>query len=214
MFINLQNIILYKKIVVSLHHCKLKIKKMIIEKNKVVSLTYDLSIENEVIESVTDIQPLQVIFGTETLLPKFEENIAGLKVGDSFEFEISKDDAYGDFREEYVIDIPKNVFEVEGKIDENAIRVGNSVPMLDHEGNKLTGIILEIGDETIKMDFNHPLAGDNLSFKGKVTDLRDATEEEIAAGLESNSCGCGCDCDEDDCSSDNQAESCGCSCGC
>jgi len=187
---------------------------MIVEKNKVVSLTYDLSIENEVIESVTDIQPLQVIFGTETLLPKFEENIAGLKVGDSFEFEIAKDDAYGDFREEYVIDIPKNVFEVEGKIDENAIRVGNSVPMLDHEGNKLTGIILEIADEAVKMDFNHPLAGDNLSFKGKVTDLRDATEEEIAAGLESNSCGCGCDCDEDDCSSDNQAESCGCSCGC
>lgn len=190
---------------------------MIVEKNKVVSLTYDLSIENEVIESVTDIQPLQVIFGTDTLLPKFEENIAGLKVGDTFEFEIAKDDAYGDFKEEYVIDIPKNVFEVEGKFDKKAVSVGKSVPMLDHEGNKLNGIVLEISDESIKMDFNHPLSGDNLFFKGIVTDLRDATEEEIEAGLFGDSCDCDgdCDCDDDDCCSDNEAEgSCGCSCGC
>lgn len=186
---------------------------MIIEKNKVVSLTYDLAVKGNTIESVTDIQPLKIIFGTGTLLPKFEENIAGLKVGDKFNFDIKKDEAYGDFREDNVVELPKNIFEVDGKINEDVVAVGKTVPMLDNQGNRLTGIVLEISDETVKMDFNHPLAGDDLSFKGEVIDIREATEEELNAGLQNSGCGCGCD-EQETCNPDEKEDNCGCGCGC
>jgi FKBP-type peptidyl-prolyl cis-trans isomerase SlyD len=81
---------------------------------------------------------------------------------------------------------PSSVFESDGKIDENICQVGNEVPMMDKEGNRINGIIYEVTDTYVRMDFNHPMAGTNLHFTGKIIDVRDATAEEIAGT--SNSC--------------------------
>lgn len=158
-----------------------------------VSLIYELR-ENDpsgrIIEALDETGPLKFIYGTGRLLPVFETNIMSLKEGDLFRFTLNSDAAYGNKREEMIIDVPLSVFETDGKINEDICRVGNEVPMTDSEGNPLTGVINEITETSVKMDFNHPMAGLDLFFSGKIIEVREATENELAATM--NSCsGCG-----------------------
>ena len=89
-----------------------------------------------------------------------------------------------------IIDVPIHVFETDGILNEDICKVGNEVPMSDSEGNPLTGIINEISDTFVKMDFNHPMAGLDLFFTGKIVEVRDATDTELAGTMHSCS-GCG-----------------------
>lgn len=158
---------------------------MKVEKDNVVSIVYELragSKEGEVVETLTEENPLTFLFGSGGLLPKFEENLDGLSSGDSFEFLLNSEDAYGPVMENAVVHVPKTVFEVEGKIDEELMQVGNTVPMMDAEGRRLNGKVIAVEGEAVKMDFNHPMAGTDLHFKGQVTDIRNATDDELAHG--------------------------------
>jgi FKBP-type peptidyl-prolyl cis-trans isomerase SlyD len=158
---------------------------MIIEENKVVSLTYELRVNDElgeIVEKVEEQAPLTFLFGRGNLLPDFEANINGLAVGDPFSFKLEPEKAYGPVSEEAVVDLPKNIFEIDGKIDENLLKPGNNIPMQDNTGNRLNGIVVEIKENEVKMDFNHPLAGDTLFFKGVVAGIRDASQEEMSHG--------------------------------
>ncbi|MBR4094364.1 MAG: FKBP-type peptidyl-prolyl cis-trans isomerase, partial [Bacteroidales bacterium] len=132
---------------------------MEIQLNKVVSLSYTLEVDGDIIETVTAEKPMQFIFGTGYLLPKFEDNVKGKKVGDTFDFKLAAEDAYGNVDPEAIVELPKRVFEVDGKIQENVLFVGNVLPMMDSEGNRLNGAIDEVKEDTIVMNFNHPLAG-------------------------------------------------------
>jgi FKBP-type peptidyl-prolyl cis-trans isomerase SlyD len=166
---------------------------MKIENNKIVSLIYELR-ENDVggriIETLDETRPLTFIYGTGRLLPVFESNIGLLKSGDLFRFKLNSEMAYGDKREEMIINVPVSVFETDGKINEDICRVGNEVPMTDSDGNPLSGIISEITDSFVRMDFNHPMAGLDLFFTGKIIDVREATQEEIAGtNYSCTSCG-------------------------
>ncbi|HER09715.1 MAG TPA: peptidylprolyl isomerase [Bacteroides sp.] len=158
---------------------------MKVEKDNVVSIVYELragSGEGEVVETLTAENPLTFLFGSGGLLPKFEENLSGLSSGDTFEFLLGSEDAYGPVMENAVVHVPKTVFEIEGKIDEELMKVGNMVPMMDAEGRRLNGKVIAVEGEAVKMDFNHPMAGTDLHFRGQVTGIRDATEEELAHG--------------------------------
>lgn len=158
-----------------------------------VSLLYELregSPEGKVIESLDDKRPLTFIFGTGRLLPDFESNIMLLKKDESFGFALSSENAYGERREDMIIELPISVFEKDGKVDEEICRVGNEVPMVDTEGHPLTGLICEVAESSVRMDFNHPMAGVNLFFSGRILDVRDATDEELA-GLNSSCVTCG-----------------------
>lgn len=191
---------------------------MKITTHKFVSLTYDLNVgegdEKELMERATVERPLEFVFGTGSMLEAFEKNLDGLTAGDSFDFVLSPDVAYGEYDDDNVVDLPRNIFEVDGKINEEVIFEGNVVPMMDANGNRLNGAVVEVKDDVITMDFNHPLAGETLFFSGKVETVRDASAEEIAALTmpAGGGCGCGCGC------GDSEEESCstegGCGCGC
>lgn len=160
-------------------------QKMVISKNKVVSLTYELKLDNaegEVVDMADAAQPLVFLYGAGNMLPKFESNLAELKANDSFEFTLSSDDAYGPVIEEAVVDLPVDIFMVDGKIDPDMLFVGNVIPMQDNEGRPLDGTVVSISDDKVKMDFNHPMAGKTLHFTGKILELREATAEEISHG--------------------------------
>jgi FKBP-type peptidyl-prolyl cis-trans isomerase SlyD len=103
---------------------------------------------------------------------------------------MSSEMAYGEKREEMIVNVPLAVFETDGKLNEDICRVGNEVPMMDTEGNPLNGTINEITDTYVRMDFNHPMAGLDLFFTGKVVDVRDATEEELS-GMNHSCSSCG-----------------------
>jgi FKBP-type peptidyl-prolyl cis-trans isomerase SlyD len=171
---------------------------MIISKDKVVAVSYELKLagNGETVENVNSNNPLQFILGHGNLLPKFESNLSGLKVGDGFDFVLTAEEAYGGISAEAIVDLPKTVFMVDGEVDSNLLTVGNVIPMMDQGGNRFNGRVLEVSAEQIKMDFNHPLAGKDLHFKGEVVSVREATEEEIEHGHlhQASSCGGGCDC--------------------
>jgi FKBP-type peptidyl-prolyl cis-trans isomerase SlyD len=196
---------------------------MIAQKDKVVSIIYELrsgSAEGEVVEALTPDHPLTCLFGTGGLLPKFEENLDGLAAGDHFEFLLHSEDAYGPVVESAIVHVPKSVFVIDGTIDEELMRIGNTVPMMDSEGRRLNGKVIAVEGDAVRMDFNHPMAGNDLYFKGKVTDVRSATREELAHGhIHHHGGGCGCGSHDGDCSHDSGSDgscddqgSCGCGC--
>ncbi len=169
---------------------------MKIETNKYVKLAYELYVgednERELMERATEEIPLEFIFGTNSMLQSFEDQLDGKSIGDTFDFMLTPDEAYGDFEEEKIVDIPKSVFKVDGEIDEELLEEGKTIPMMDTEGNSLLGSVVEVKDEIVSMDFNHPLAGEILHFTGSVLEVRDATTEEIAALFTQDSCCSGC----------------------
>jgi FKBP-type peptidyl-prolyl cis-trans isomerase SlyD len=158
-----------------------------ISENKVVTITYDLSVTDEnqekvLVESAEADAPMVFLFGMSGLPDEFERQLNGKQPGDAFSFSLTPEQAYGDYDQQAVVDIPKNVFEIDGKIDEEMLQVGNFLPMADNQGHHMQGKIVEIGDETVKMDFNHPLAGMMMHFDGKVADVREASQEELDHG--------------------------------
>jgi FKBP-type peptidyl-prolyl cis-trans isomerase SlyD len=191
---------------------------MKITANKFVAVTYDLNVgegeERELMEKATVEQPLKFIYGTGAMLPAFENALNGLEIGGKFDFSIEPAEAYGEYVEEHVLELPKNIFEVEGKFDSEMIQEGNTVPMMDSNGNRMNGSVLEIKDDVVVMDFNHPLAGETLHFSGEVIDVHEPTAEEIAAlSAPAGGCGCGGDCDSDcegGCGDQKEGGSCGC----
>ena len=158
---------------------------MTITKDKIVTLVYQLRVDDKngnIIETVEKEKPFVFLCGADLMLPKFEENLSGMKAGDNFEFILKCEDAYGLASEEAVMDLPKNIFDVDGKTEDDLLTEGNVIPMKNDDGQKFNGVIVEVKDETVIMDFNHPLSGDDLHFTGNIIEVREATKEEIEHG--------------------------------
>jgi FKBP-type peptidyl-prolyl cis-trans isomerase SlyD len=158
-----------------------------VAQNSVVTLTYDLSVtddnqEKVLVEQAESDEPMVFLFGHSGLPEEFENQLDGKNPGDSFSFSLTPEQAYGDYDAQAVVQIPKQVFEIDGKVDEQMLEVGNYLPMADNEGNHMQAKVVEVGDEMITMDFNHPLAGMVMHFDGKIEDVRPATAEELSHG--------------------------------
>lgn len=160
---------------------------MIIEKNKVVSVDYELTVEDNgedtLVEKTTVQEPFVFLFGTGDLLEEFEKNLSGLKVGEKFDFVIPSDKGYGERIPENMVDLSIEAFRDEdGEIDEEVLVIGTMLPMTDSDGNRLQGIVAAVTEDTVTMDFNHPLAEKALHFSGKVLNIREATADELNHG--------------------------------
>ena len=158
---------------------------MKVGKDKVVTMTYTLRADNEqgdVIQKVDESRPFVQLFGAGTLLPAFEKNLDGLEKGDSFGFQLMADEAYGSPKDDAIIELEKNIFEIDGKIDTELVAEGKMLTMQDQHGNPIDGKVVAIKESSVIMDFNHPLAGENLYFSGEILDVREASSEEISHG--------------------------------
>jgi FKBP-type peptidyl-prolyl cis-trans isomerase SlyD len=159
---------------------------LLIQKDMVVSVHYELQVEHDGQMNVADKsqeQPLVYLHGAGMLLPEFEQNLLGKSVGNAVNFVINAENGYGVFDEKNIANVPLDSFKDEqGNIDTNVIKVGNVLPMMDNHGNQFQGIVCEVNDDIVIMDFNHPLAGKDLHFAVTVVDVRAATEEELAHG--------------------------------
>ncbi len=182
---------------------------MKVESNKMVAVDYTLTVNGEVVDQSQAGAPLQFVFGTGMLLPKFEEAILGKEVGEKVAFTLEPKDGYGEVNPDAVVELPKSLFEVEGVVAEELLVVGNNIPMADAAGNRMVGVVKSVSEEGVMMDFNHPMAGATLNFEVEVAMVRDVTPEDLAAPA--GGCGCGDGCG--DCSGgcdDKGSASCGC----
>ena len=175
--------------------------------NKYITLAYKLySIENgekEFTEEAPAEHPFQFISGLGLTLEAFENQVKDLQKGEKFDFTIKAEEAYGEYDEEHVIDLPKNIFEIEGKFDSERVVEGAVIPLMTSEGQRINGSVVEVKDDVVVMDMNHPLAGCDLNFVGEVTENRPATNDELAemarmmsGGGCSGGCNGGCDCED------------------
>ena len=150
---------------------------MKIEKNKAVSLAYKLEVEGAIADQAGKDQPLEYVHGRGMLLPRFEQEVEGKEPGETFEFTLSPEEGYGEYKMEYKFDIPKEAFMSDGVLQEQFLQVGAIVPMLDGQGNVVRGTVAAVGADKVTMDFNHPMAGKTLHFTGEVVDVREAPAE-------------------------------------
>jgi peptidylprolyl isomerase len=179
----------------------------------VVSVEYTGKLDNQVIfDSTENRDPLHFIVGSGSLIEKFEEAVIGLKVGDTRSIKIGYQDAYGPVQPDAIMEVSKSDMP-EGL----PLEVGMPLRYIGADGQYGVVKVVEIRENSVMVDANHPLAGENLNFDIKVVGINQMTPEELEAMYHSHSCNCGeggcgdenCDCgDEEACDCDES--SCGC----
>lgn len=168
--------------------------------NKYIAVAYQLyTTENgkaTLVEEAPADKPFQFISGFSIALEDFEKKMLELATGDTFEFTLTKEQAYGDHEAERVLDLDKQMFCINGKFDDKNVYVDAILPLQNEEGMRFLGKVLDISDTQVTIDLNHPLAGKDLTFKGSIVESREATNEEIEKMINrmSGGCGCGGDC--------------------
>lgn len=180
-----------------------------IQQGKYVEMVYDLYKVNPdgtqtLVHQSDDSDPERFVYGvTPGMVVPLEKAIFSLGVGDKFDLIVKAEDAFGPHDPNNVMDLSKELFLVDGKFDAEFVKKGALVPMMTADGFRINGLVVDVTAEVVKMDFNHPLANDDVRFDGKILAVRDATAEEL-----NPSCGCGCGCGDHGCGCDD-----GCDCG-
>ena len=184
---------------------------MKVEMNKMVAVDYKLTVDGQIADQSRPGQPLEFIFGTGMLLPKFEAAIEGKEPGEKVAFTLEPKDGYGELIAEAIVELPKTIFMVDGKLAEDIRFEGSQIPMADAQGNRMVGMVKAVGEETVTMDFNHPMAGKTLNFEVEVISVRDVTPEDLQGNCSCGHCGGDCNCEEG-CNGDDHHHE-GCDCG-
>jgi FKBP-type peptidyl-prolyl cis-trans isomerase SlyD len=160
-----------------------------VDENKVVTFEYTLKNDSgEVLDSSAKTAPLEYLHGSGNIIPGLEAELEGKKVGDKFEASIEAEDAYGLRFEELVQKIERD------KLSHlPSIEVGMQLQAYDEDGMQILTVV-EVTENEVTLDGNHPLAGEKLHFDVEIIDIREATDEEKEFGLNGGDCGCGDGC--------------------
>ncbi len=148
-----------------------------VQNDVVVSMEYTLRVDNEVIDSSIGQEPLEFLAGHGNIISGLEREMIGMKVGDSKDVVVTPADGYGEYDEEAFMDVPRAEFPQDMPVEE-----GLELTVRDDSGQARYARVDNVEDQTVRLNFNHPLAGDELHFNVKVVGLRAPTEEELDHG--------------------------------
>lgn len=178
------------------------------KQHRYITVAYTLYADNEAgiheqLEEAPAAHPFQFITNIGETLDSFEERVRDLNEGDTFDFTLSVDEGYGPYEEERVIDVPKTAFHIDGRFDKTTVYPGAVLPLVNEEGYRFDGLVVDVKDEVVVIDLNHPLAGKALHYKGHVVTARPASAAELQGAFnrlsgEDDCCGCGCGHDHED----------------
>jgi len=172
---------------------------MSIQDNQVVSIEYEVRDGENVVDSNMGGAPLVFMYGKGQIIPGLEKGIKDMAIGDKADILVKAEDAYGEYNADATQEVPKDQF---AGIDltEDMTLYGQG-----EDGGTVQVIVKEIKDDTVIIDFNHPLAGKELMFSVAINNVRDASAEEAMTGVpaenkqEDDECcgtgggsGCGC----------------------
>ena len=185
--------------------------------NKSIAVAYQLYISDndlpEMVEEATEEQPFRFLSGLGITLDAFEDAVVALEAVEPFDITLTPDQAYGNYEDERVLDLDKEMFYVDGRFDHEHLFKDAVVPLQNEDGNRFMGRVLDIADTHVRIDLNHPLAGKTLRFKGHVVESRKADNQEIQDfinQMSGNGCGGGCGNCGDGCGGGCEGGGCGC----
>ncbi|MCK5581727.1 MAG: peptidylprolyl isomerase [Candidatus Omnitrophica bacterium] len=141
--------------------------EVMIEKGKMVKFDYTLTIKNEVIDTSRGKEPLEYVQGAGNIIPGLEAKMEGLTVGDERTVVVGPEDAYGVVKPEAIQEVPKEMFPADLKL-----AVGMMIPLQDNEGRMIQATVDSVGEQKVVLNFNHPLAGKELTFDVKIVDIK------------------------------------------
>jgi FKBP-type peptidyl-prolyl cis-trans isomerase SlyD len=143
----------------------------------VVSLDYTLNVDGAVIDTSENGQPIQFIQGQGHVIPGLERQLYGMTIGESKLIVVHPTEGYGEVDDNAYTSLPRDQFP-----SDIPMEIGVALQLRDQRGEVMNATIAEINQETVRLNFNHPLAGKQLNFSVKVVDLREATQEEMDHG--------------------------------
>ncbi len=143
----------------------------------IVSLDYTLTVDGELIDASNENEPIEFLQGHQNIIHGLEKELYGLAVGDSREIIVAPRDGYGELDPQAIMEIPRKEFPQD--ID---LQIGTELALQQPDGHEMHAVIAGINSDSVKLDFNHPLAGKELTFRVTVAGLRTASDEEIAHG--------------------------------
>ncbi len=155
---------------------------MALDKNNVVTLKYVLHTNDEngekvFVEETSAENPMTFLYGVGMMIPKFEQEIQNLNIGETTSFTIEPSEGYGERDPQAVTQLPVDMFQ-----GQELPPVGAVLPLSDNQGNNFQALVVEVTPETVVVDLNHPMAGRPLHFDVEILNTRPATEEELAHG--------------------------------
>ncbi|MBQ5998963.1 MAG: peptidylprolyl isomerase [Treponema sp.] len=161
---------------------------MKIAKDTMVSIHYTLhDSEGTELDSSVGKEPLQYVHGNGMLIPGLEKMLEGKEPGLKFKAVIEPKDAYGEYNDKLVVEIPREQFETGAPIE-----VGMKFQASTADGQVVIVRVIEVNEKNVKVDGNHELAGKQLTFDVEIIDVREATEEELASMGGCGGCGGHC----------------------
>jgi len=152
-------------------------EELMVNDGHVVSMEYTLKVDGEVADTSQGRGPLEFVHGAGNIIPGLEREMVGMAVGDSKDVVVAAADGYGVEDDKAFMDVPREQFP-----KEIPMKVGTELQVQNQAGQPMYARIDTIGDKSVRLDFNHPLAGKELHFSVKVVGLRDASPEEKEHG--------------------------------
>lgn len=143
----------------------------------VVSIDYTLTVDGEVVDASEENEPLEYLQGYQNIIPGLESQLVGMKIGESKEVLVAPRDGYGEVDPESFVEVQRSEFPKDFEI-----KPGVELQLQDQDGELVNAVIESVTGKTVRLNLNHPLAGKELLFRVTVTDLREATEEELSHG--------------------------------
>lgn len=143
----------------------------------VAKIEFTLTVDGEVVDSTKDDGPLEYLHGYDNLISGLENELSGMGPDESKTVTISAKDGYGELENDAIMEVDRTEFP-----DSLELEVGVELNVTDKDDEMMYARVVEVLDDIIKLDTNHPLAGKELNFDVKVLEVRAATSEELSHG--------------------------------
>ena len=164
-------------------------KTLEVSDGMVVSLEYTLHLDNdELVDSSEGQPPLEFVQGQRQIVPGLEQALYGMAVGEEKDVVVEPGEGYGERNPEANQEVPRDAFQEDVELEP-----GMPIRVSDDSGRTATAFVADVNPDTVKLDFNHPLAGETLHFHVEIADVREASGAELGggcAGCGSSSGGC------------------------
>ena len=148
-----------------------------VQDGAVVSMEYTLHVDGELLDSSDGQGPLQFLVGYGNVISGLESEMMGMKIGDSKDVIVQPADGYGEFDDQAFMQVQRKDFPKDMPLDVDA-----ELTVRDDEGHARYARVDNVEGDMVTLNFNHPLAGDELHFHVKVVALREPTDEELEHG--------------------------------